>query len=302
VARSTGNQTTILASTAASGAGTTATAPTTSSPRADVVQPSPTLPLAVAANSAPAAVATQRQGGAAKAGVTDRVANAPTRPDSSARSTPTATTPSQGSTTTPAATTPVTVVAVAQTGAAPVSTPTSASGLVTTGLPASTGMITGTAANGAAGSSPTAAAAATTTPHGYTQATPDAMAASIVAMYRSGQSSLVLRLDPPGLGSVSVHVAIGSNADVNVLFVPAVAQTAHLLQTGLGDLRQAMATSGLTLGQAQIGGGASGGGTSGGGSNPGTRAGTPSRIAAGTATPAESARPDSVSRGARAIA
>ncbi len=301
MARSTGNQTTILASTAASGAGTTATAPTTSSPRANIGQPSPALPLAVAANSAPAAVATPRQGGAAKAGVTDRVANTTTRPDISTRSGPSATAPSQGNTTTPAATTPV-AVAVAQTGAAPVSTPTSASGLVTTGLPASTGTITGAAANGAAGSSPTATAAATATPHGYTQATPDAMAASIVAMYRSGQSSLVLRLDPPGLGSVSVHVAIGSNADVNVLFVPAVAQTAHLLQTGLGDLRQAMATSGLTLGQAQIGGGASGGGTSGGGSNPGTRASTPNRIAAGGATPAESARPDSVTRGARAIA
>jgi hypothetical protein len=63
-------------------------------------------------------------------------------------------------------------------------------------------------------------------------------------MYRNGQSSLVLRLDPPGLGALSVHVALGSNADVNVLFVPTVAQTAHLIHGGLGDLRQSLAASG----------------------------------------------------------
>jgi len=124
------------------------------------------------------------------------------------------------------------------------------------------------------------------------------MAASIIAMYRSGQPSLVLRLDPPGLGSVSVHVALGGNADVNVLFVPSVAQTAHLLQTGLGDLRQAMAASGLTLGQAQIGGG--GGGTSGGNSQP--RYGTMSGTAVTPTAPAETSLPDNGARGARAIA
>jgi flagellar hook-length control protein FliK len=129
------------------------------------------------------------------------------------------------------------------------------------------------------------------------------MAASIVAMYRSGHSSLVLRLDPPGLGTVSVHVALGGNAAVNVLFLPSVAQTGHLLQTGLADLRQAMATSGLTLGQAQIGGGASGsagGGTSGG--NAGSQPGTPSRVAVAAATPAEPPLPQTATRGARAIA
>jgi flagellar hook-length control protein FliK len=121
-------------------------------------------------------------------------------------------------------------------------------------------------------------------------------------MYRSGQSSLVLRLDPPGLGAVSVHLALGGNADVNVLFVPAVAQTAHLLQTSLPDLRQAMATSGLTLGQAQIGGGASGGGGGTSGSNSGTQSGTARRIATAAATPAELASSESTIRRARAIA
>jgi flagellar hook-length control protein FliK len=150
------------------------------------------------------------------------------------------------------------------------------------------------------GSPPTGVA----TPLGHTPATPDAMAASIVAMYRSGQSSLVLRLDPPGLGTVSVHLALGGNADVNVLFVPAVAQTAHLLQTGLGDLRQAMAASGLTLGQAMIGGGGAGGGSAGGGTsaNQGRHSGTTVRTAMAVAPTSETAPPETAARGARAIA
>jgi flagellar hook-length control protein FliK len=114
-------------------------------------------------------------------------------------------------------------------------------------------------------------------------------------MYRNGQPSLLLRLDPPGLGALSVHVAMGSNADVNVLFVPTVAQTAHLLHGGLGDLRQAMAASGLTLGQAQIGSGSTGGGGTDRGQarNPATAAASPFLVP----PPQENA-----ARGARAVA
>ena len=176
-------------------------------------------------------------------------------------------------------------------------------------LPPAIGATAGALASGAAtsaGGGPIMSAATTATPHASVPATPDAMAASIIAMCRSGQSSLVLRLDPPGLGTVSVHLALGGNSNVNVLFVPAIAQTAHLLQSGLGDLRQAMATSGLTLGQVQIGGGASGGaggGASGG--NPQPQPGTTSRVTA--AAPAEPALADptlaeTAIRGARAVA
>ena len=185
-------------------------------------------------------------------------------------------------------------------------TPASAMVPGTPSLLPALGNAAGVSASSVAGGSPTAVPAAAPTLLGYTPATPDGMAASIVAMYRSGQSSLVLRLDPPGLGTVSVHVALAGNANVNVLFVPAVPQTAHLLQTGLGDLRQAMAASGLILGQAQIGGGASGGAGGGGagtsGSNPEPRPGTTGPVAAAAATPAEPARPETANRGARAIA
>jgi flagellar hook-length control protein FliK len=186
---------------------------------------------------------------------------------------------------------------LAQADAPPAGTPHGVGGLATPGPSSSAGIATG--------GSPTVTSAATATPLGYTPATPDAMAASIIAMYRSGHSSLVLRLDPPGLGTVSVHLALGGNADVNVLFLPSVAQTAHLLQSGLADLRQAMATSGLTLGQAQIGGGAGGSGGAGGGasgSNAGFQPGTAGRVAAGAAPPTEPRLPQTAARGARAIA
>jgi flagellar hook-length control protein FliK len=160
------------------------------------------------------------------------------------------------------------------------------------------GVIPGAAGPGATGPS-TAASASPGTGNGLTPATPDALAASVIAMCRNGQPSLLLRLDPPGLGALSVHVAMGSNADVNVLFVPTVAQTAHLLHGGLGDLRQAMAASGLTLGQAQIGSGGGSNSTGGGGTdrdqarNPATAAASPF-----VAPP----QPENAARGARAVA
>jgi len=73
-------------------------------------------------------------------------------------------------------------------------------------------------------------------------------------MHQSGQNSLTLRLDPPGLGSLAIHLS-SSQAGVNVLFVPSAAPTAQLLTQNLDGLRSAMATAGLTLGQAQVGGG-----------------------------------------------
>jgi flagellar hook-length control protein FliK len=76
-------------------------------------------------------------------------------------------------------------------------------------------------------------------------------------MHQSGQNNLTLRLDPPGLGSLSIHLA-SSQAGVNVLFVPSAAPTAQLLTQNLDGLRSAMATAGLTLGQAQVGGGSGG--------------------------------------------
>jgi flagellar hook-length control protein FliK len=81
-----------------------------------------------------------------------------------------------------------------------------------------------------------------------------ALAATITAMHQSGQNSLTLRLDPPGLGSLAIHLA-SSQSGVNVLFVPSASPTAQLLTQNLDGLRSAMADAGLSLGQAQVGGG-----------------------------------------------
>ncbi len=96
-------------------------------------------------------------------------------------------------------------------------------------------------------------------------ATPSGLAASISAMHQSGQMSALLRLDPPGLGALSVHIGVGHGAQVNVQFIPTMPHAAQLLTHGMDDLRQAMSAAGLTLGQAQVGGGSPG--TGGGGND-----------------------------------
>lgn len=81
-----------------------------------------------------------------------------------------------------------------------------------------------------------------------------ALAATVTALHQSGQTSTVLRLDPPGLGHLSVQVNLSMQGQVNVLFVPSSADAAQAIQASLPGLGGAMAQSGLTLGQAQVGG------------------------------------------------
>ena len=83
---------------------------------------------------------------------------------------------------------------------------------------------------------------------------PAALAATVTALHQSGQAGTVLRLDPPGLGHLSVEVRLGTQGQVNVLFVPSSADAAQALHASLPALGAAMAQSGLTLGQAQVGG------------------------------------------------
>ena len=138
-------------------------------------------------------------------------------------------------------------------------------------------------------------------PDAAVSATPAALAASITAMHQNGQMSAVLRLDPPGLGALSVHIAVGHGAQVNVQFIPTTAQTGQLLNAGMDQLRQAMATAGLQLGQAQVGGGSQGGGqggNSGGGSRSGGGTSTPALASASVSAPAG----DTSANGVRAYA
>lgn len=122
-------------------------------------------------------------------------------------------------------------------------------------------------------------------------------------MTGSGHSSTVLRLAPPDLGTLSIHVAYAADASVNVVFVPSTSQTAQLLSGGMEGLRHAMATAGLTLGQAQIGGGTGGGGQAAGGGDgrfSGQRQSAGAQTGQSVAAPPSGTMPDG--QGARAIA
>jgi flagellar hook-length control protein FliK len=78
-------------------------------------------------------------------------------------------------------------------------------------------------------------------------------------MQRSGNNTATLRLDPPGLGELAVHISQSASSQVNVQLIPSVPQTAQLLNANLMDLRHAMTAAGLTLGQTQVGGNGAGG-------------------------------------------
>jgi flagellar hook-length control protein FliK len=99
-----------------------------------------------------------------------------------------------------------------------------------------------------------APALAASVPPQAIQPSASGLAAAVTAMHQSGQSGAVLRLDPPGLGQLAVHVALAPGGLVNVLFIPSSQAAGTLLQTNLGGLGSALAQSGLSLGQAQIGG------------------------------------------------
>jgi flagellar hook-length control protein FliK len=77
-------------------------------------------------------------------------------------------------------------------------------------------------------------------------------------MVRDGGGSITVRLDPPDLGPLSIHVAVGQDSKVNVLLLAAVPQTAQAFSAGADDLRQAFAGAGIALGQLNVGGGGAG--------------------------------------------
>ena len=83
---------------------------------------------------------------------------------------------------------------------------------------------------------------------------PAALSATITALHQSGQSSVMLRLDPPDLGHLSVQIKMDMQGGLNVLFVPTSADAAQTLQSSLHQLGGIMAQSGLTLSQAEVGG------------------------------------------------
>ncbi len=115
-------------------------------------------------------------------------------------------------------------------------------------LPVTTSTLTQTTAT----AQPAAVAASGALP--VIQPSTAGLAAAVTAMHQAGQSGAVLRLDPPGLGTLSVHVGLAQNGQVNVLFIPSTQDASTALQNNLSGLGAALAQSGITLGQAQVGG------------------------------------------------
>jgi flagellar hook-length control protein FliK len=149
-------------------------------------------------------------------------------------------------------------------GSAPASFGVGSGSVVTAGAAASPataafGAVSGApntvlAVGGPVGAAPSPVSGSGLPPASPASLSPAALAATVTALHQSGQASTLLRLDPPGLGTLAVHVGLGAAGQVNVLFIPAVAQTASFLHAGLDGLRHALGQAGLSLGQAQVGG------------------------------------------------
>lgn len=83
---------------------------------------------------------------------------------------------------------------------------------------------------------------------------PAALSATITALHHSGQGAVLLRLDPPSLGHLSIQLKMDAQGAVNVLFIPSTADAAQALHGSLPQLGAALAQSGLALGHADVGG------------------------------------------------
>lgn len=133
---------------------------------------------------------------------------------------------------------------------------------------------------------------------GIVNLAPAALSATITALHQSNQSSVMLRLDPPDLGHLSVQIKMDAHGSINVLFVPTTADAAQTLQASLHQLGGIMAQSGLTLSQAEVGGQFS----QSGGQNGQQSGYTPPRQTSVTATTASTMLPAAQAAGLSAYA
>jgi hypothetical protein len=115
---------------------------------------------------------------------------------------------------------------------APDPTPSAAggTGLVLPGLPS-------LASNAIAPPLPPAVAAAIPLP---------AFAGTVAARAKSGATDFDIRLDPPDLGQVSVHLTIGADGQVGAHFTVERAATLDLLRKDVGGLQDALQQAGLS--------------------------------------------------------
>jgi len=83
----------------------------------------------------------------------------------------------------------------------------------------------------------------------------DGLAQQVTLLVKDGEQIAQLRLDPPDLGPLEVHLSLdhGEQGVAHVQFVSAHAPVRDALEAALPQLRAALAGNGILLGQATVG-------------------------------------------------
>jgi flagellar hook-length control protein FliK len=113
---------------------------------------------------------------------------------------------------------------------------------------ANAGQIVASGATDTAAAAPAGVPASTAqAPAAEIQPNVGAMAAAIVAKSVAGSKTFDIRLDPPELGRVDVHLAVDNDGKVQALVMADHPHTLDLLQRGSQDLERALKDAGLNL-------------------------------------------------------
>ncbi|MDV6319166.1 flagellar hook-length control protein FliK [Chromohalobacter sp. HP20-39] len=122
--------------------------------------------------------------------------------------------------------------------------PHAASGNATTGA-----AVNANAAASAAGASATA----TLTPQVGMAAWGQSLGQQVVRMAQRGDQQIELRLHPAELGPLSVSLKMGDQQQANLQFFSAHGAVRHALEAAIPQLREALADSGIALGETSVG-------------------------------------------------
>ena len=112
--------------------------------------------------------------------------------------------------------------------------------------------MTGSAAN-AAGNAASATPTATLTPQVGMNEWGQALGQQVVRMAQRGDQQVELRLHPAELGPMSVSLKMGDQQQANLQFFSAHGAVRHALEAAIPQLREALADSGIALGETSVG-------------------------------------------------
>lgn len=117
------------------------------------------------------------------------------------------------------------------------------------GSAASPSSMTGSAAGNAASAIPTATLTAQVGMNEWGQA----LGQQVVRMAQRGDHQVELRLHPAELGPLSVSLKMGDQQQANLQFFSAHGAVRHALEAAIPQLREALADSGIALGETSVG-------------------------------------------------